>query len=190
MPIEIVEQSPALLGNYGDIPISFTVDSQYQVEALDRGLGGWRLTVERVRPPYVKDYDEGGERPLRWLKRWDLANWAVLAAMRNGLRLGGAVVAWNTPGVDMLEGRDDLAVLWDLRVHPDHRREGVGSRLFQHAAAWARAKRCRQLKIETQNSNVRACKFYAKQGCYLGAVHPGAYPEFPDEVQLLWYLDL
>ena len=140
MPIEIVEQSPALLGSYSDIPISFTVDSQYQVEALDRGRGGWRLTVERVRPPYVKDYDEGGERPLRWLKRWDLANWAVLAAMRNGLRLGGAVVAWNTPGVNMLEGRDDLAVLWDLRVHPGHRREGVGSRLFQHAAAWARAK--------------------------------------------------
>ena len=188
MPIEIFEQSPALLGSYGDIPISFTVDSQYQVEALDRGQGGWRLTEERARPPYVKDYDEGGERPLRWLKRWDLANWAVLAAMRNGSRLGGAVVAWNTPGVDMLEGRDDLAVLWDLRVHPDHRREGVGSRLFQHAAAWARAKGCRQLKIETQNSNVRACKFYAKQGCYLGAVHPGAYPEFPDEVQLLWYL--
>ena len=190
MPIEIVEQSPALLGSYGDIPISFTVDSQYQVEALDRGRGGWRLTEERVRPPYVKDYDEGGERPLRWLKRWDLANWAVLAAMRNGLRLGGAVVAWNTPGVDMLEGRDDLAVLWDLRVHPGHRREGVGSRLFQHAAAWARAKGCRQLKVETQNINVRACKFYAKQGCYLGAVHPGAYPEFPEEVQLLWYLDL
>ena len=110
--------------------------------------------------------------------------------MRNGSRLGGAVVAWNTPGVDMLEGRDDLAVLWDLRVHPDHRREGVGSRLFQHAAAWARAKGCRQLKIETQNINVRACKFYAKQGCYLGAVHAGAYPEFPEEVQLLWYLDL
>ena len=190
MPIEIVEQSPALLGRYGDIPISFTVNSQYQVEALDRGRGGWRLTEERVWPPYVKDYDEGGERPLRWLKRWDLANWAVLAAMRNGSRLGGAVVAWNTPGVDMLEGRDDLAVLSDLRVHPDHRREGVGSRLFQHAAAWARAKGCRQLKIETQNINVRACKFYAKQGCYLGAVRLDAYPEYPHEVQLLWYLDL
>ena len=190
MPIEIVEQSPALLGSYGDIPISFTVDSQYQVEALDRGRGGWRLTEERVKPPYVKDYDEGGERPLRWPKRWDLANWAVLGAMRNGSRLGGAVVAWNTPGVDMLEGCDELAVLWDLRVHPDYRREGVGSRLFQHAAAWARAKGCRQLKVETQDINVRACKFYAKQGCYLGAVHAGAYPEFPDEVQLLWYLDL
>ena len=190
MSIEIVEHSPALLGSYSDIPISFTVDSQYRVDTIDRGLGGWRLVEERVDPPYVKDYDEGGERPLQWLKRWNIANWVVLAAVRNGIRLGGVVVAWNTLGVNMLEGRDDLAVLWDLRVHPDHRRVGVGSRLFQHAAAWAHAKGCRQLKVETQDINVRACKFYAKQGCYLGAVHPGAYPEFPDEVQLLWYLNL
>ena len=106
------------------------------------------------------------------------------------MRLGGAVVAWNTPGVNMLEERDDLAVLWDLRVHPEHRRKGIGAQLFRHAAAWARAKGCRQLKVETQNINVPACKFYAKQGCYLGAVHYGAYPEYPDEAQLLWYLDL
>ena len=172
MPVKIVEQCVDRLRTYGEIPIAFTVDSQYRVDAIDRGRGGWKLVEERVEPPYVKDYDEEGERPLRWLKRWDIANWAVLAAMRNGSRLGGAVVAWNTPGVNMLEGRDDLAVLWDLRVHPDHRREGIGKRLFDHAAAWARAKGCRQLNIETQNINVRACKFYAKQGCNLGAVHP------------------
>ena len=140
MPVKIVEQCVDRLRTYGEIPIAFTVDSQYRVDAIDRGRGGWKLVEERVEPPYVKDYDEEGERPLRWLKRWDIANWAVLAAMRNGSRLGGAVVAWNTPGVNMLEGRDDLAVLWDLRVHPDHRREGIGKRLFDHAAAWARAK--------------------------------------------------
>ena len=90
----------------------------------------------------------------------------------------------------MLAGRDDLAALWDLRVHPDHRRRGVGRRLFDRAAAWARAKGCRQLRVETQNINVPACKFYAKQGCYLGAVQYGAYPAYPAEVQLFWYLDL
>ena len=77
MSIEIVEHSPALLGSYSDIPISFTVDSQYRVDTIDRGLGGWRLVEERVDPPYVKDYDEGGERPLQWLKRWDIANWVL-----------------------------------------------------------------------------------------------------------------
>ena len=190
MPIQIVEQSFEQLRGYGEIPISFTVNSKYRVDATAQGQAGWRLTEERVEAPYVKDYDEGGERPLRWLKQWDISHWIVLAAIEDSTRLGGAVVAWNTPGVDMLEGRDDLAVLWDLRVRPGRRREGIGKRLFDHAAAWARAKGCRQLKIETQNINVPACTFYAKQGCYLWAVNPEAYPEFPGEVQLLWYLNL
>ena len=189
MPVEIIEQSADSLPNYGEIPIAFTVHSRYRVAANDRARNGWRLTEEPVHPAYVKDYDAGGERPLRWRRR-DLSNWVILAALLEGGRVGGAVVARNTPGVDMLEGRDDLAVLWDLRVHPDQRRQGIGQRLFDYAAAWARAQGCRQLKIETQNINVPACRFYAKQGCHLGAVKPGAYPEYPDEIQLLWYLDL
>lgn len=190
MAFQIVEQSVDRLGSYGEIPIAFTVEFMFRVDADVPGRSGWKLTEERVEHPYVKDYDEGGERPLRWARKWDLSNWTVLAAMQDSARLGGAVVAWNTPGVDMLEGRADLAVLWDLRVHPGHRREGIGAKLFHHAAAWARSKGCRKLKIETQNINVPACTFYAKRGCYLGAVQHGAYPDYPDEVQLLWYLDL
>ena len=191
MAIEIVEQSADSLRDYGKIPMSFTVDSRYRVEAIDRGLGGWRLTEERVHPPYVKDYDdERDERPLRWSKRWDMSNWVFLAAVDRGVRIGGAVVAWDTPGAHMLEGRADLAVLWDIRVHPDHRRQGAGSRLFRHAVEWARANGCRYLKIETQNINVRACRFYASQGCHLRAIHHGVIEDFPDEVQLLWYLRL
>jgi len=188
--VRALEPTEEQLRGYGEIPIAFTVHSRFRVEEIAGGSGGWRLKEEAVRPPFIKDYDEGGDRPLRWAQKRDLSSWVILAALQDSARLGGGVVAWNTPGVDMLEERDDLAVLWDLRIHPDHRRTGIGTRLFDHAAAWARSKGCRQLKVETQNINVRACKFYAKQGCYLGAVHPGAYPEYPDEVQLLWYLDL
>ena len=191
MPIEIVQQPTGALHGYSVVPISFTVDSRYRVDAVDGGLGGWRLTEECVEPPYVKDYDDtDDERPTRWLRRWDISHWGVFAAVDDGVRIGGAVVAWNTPGADMLEGRDDLAVLWDLRVHPGRRRQGAGSLLFCRAAQWARGKGCKRLKIETQNINVRACKFYAGQGCYLGGIHPGIYDGFPDEVQLLWYLSL
>ena len=41
--------------------------------------------------------------------------------------------------------------------------------------------------VETQNVNVRACRFYARQGFALGAVNRDAYPDLPDEVLLLWY---
>ena len=91
MTIEIVEQSVDLLRAYGAIPMSFTVDSQYRVEPIDRGLGGWTLTEERVEPPYVKDYDDvEDERPVRWSKRWNLSNWVVLAAVDRGAYGSGA----------------------------------------------------------------------------------------------------
>ena len=55
---------------------------------------------------------------------------------------------------------------------------------------WVVARGCRWLKVETQNINVPACRFYAKQGCVLGAIHRFAYPDYPNEAQLLWYKDL
>ncbi len=89
----------------------------------------------------------------------------------------------------MLEGRDDLAALWDIRVHPDARRDGIGHMLFEAATREARQRHCRWLKIETQKPNAGACRSYAHEGCQLHSIHPGAYVEFPDEIQILWYYD-
>ncbi len=121
----------------------------------------------------------------------DTTHWGVLSAFDNAQRIGGAVVAWKTPGIlYMLENRDDQAALWDIRIHPDHRGQGVGTLLFSGAADWARDKGCRLLKIETQNNNVSACRFYERQGCNLGAINRYAYPDLPEEIQLLWCLEL
>jgi ribosomal protein S18 acetylase RimI-like enzyme len=87
----------------------------------------------------------------------------------------------------MLGGRDDVAALWDIRVAPGQRGAGVGSALFRAAEGWAAARRCGWLKIETQNVNTAACRFYQKMGCTLGAIDRFAYPELPGEVQLLWW---
>ena len=153
--------------------------------------GGFILTERSLGVPYVKDYDAiRGEGPTRWAKRFDLTNWGFLAARVEGRRVGAATVAFDTPGVDMLEGRRDLAVLWDLRVAPEARGQGVGIALFRAVEAWARARGCTELKIETQNINVPACRFYAAQGCVLRAADRDAYPGLPDEIQLLWYKSL
>jgi len=101
-----------------------------------------------------------------------------------------ATVAFDTPGLTMLEGRRDLSVLSDIRVAPNARGNGIGSALFEKVEAWARAHSCRQLKVETQNINVPACGFYARHGCELRAIHRAAYPDLPEEIQLLWYKDL
>ena len=87
-------------------------------------------------------------------------------------------------------GRSDVAVMWDVRVAPDARGRGVGAALFGAAAAWAAARGARLLMAETQNVNVPACRFYARQGCVLGAIDRFAYPSLPHEARLLWFRDL
>jgi GNAT superfamily N-acetyltransferase len=188
---EILEEPIARLAEYGRVPIAFRVETRLEVTPIDAGLGGFALEERAVNPPYIKDYDaiEGGD-PASWADRIDPSHWGILAAFHMGSRVGGAMLVHGAENIDMLEGRADLAVLWDLRVHPDHRGRGLGHRLFRAAEAWALARGCRRLKVETQNINVPACRFYARQGCTLGAIDRFAYPDCPDEVQLLWYKDL
>ena len=190
VPIEIIEESSAALSQYEKVPIAFRVETHILVVPIDNGLSGLTFIEEPVMP-YVKDYDVfENERPSAWLKRFDISRWGIFSAFENGQRVGGAAVAWNTPEIEMLEGRKDLACLWDLRVHPDYRDKGVGRELFSHAVDWAREKQCRRLKIETQNINVPACRFYARQGCELRGINRYAYGEVLNEIQFLWYLDL
>jgi GNAT superfamily N-acetyltransferase len=191
MTIELAEEPMTALTEYARVPIIFTVDRVLDVTRRDDGPGGFALSERRLEVPYEKDYDGiAGEGPLQWGRCFDLSNWALFMARLASRIVGGATVAFDTPGLTMLEGRRDLAVLWDIRVSPDARRQGVGSALFERVEAWAQLHGCRQLKIETQNTNTRACRFYERQGCQLRAIHHAAYPELPEEIQLLWYKDL
>ncbi len=188
MKIRIEHETTAMLPEYGDVSIAFTVDSKFNVESIDGEPSSWKLSEVKIDAPYLKDYDVH-EPPTRWLGR-DTSNWRVISAYSGDLRVGGAVVAWKNPELYFLEGRDDLAALWDLRVAPEWRGQGVGSTLFRHAVDYAESKRCSQLKIEIQDTNIRACKFYARQGCKLTEVNRHAYSDFPEETQLVWTLDL
>jgi GNAT superfamily N-acetyltransferase len=189
--VEIREEPIRALPEHGRLPIAFVVDRRFEAQPIDGGLGGIALSERPVARPYLKDYDAlAGDAPACWPKRWDVSSWGLISVCVNGERAAGAVVAWNTEGLEMLEGRQDMAVLWDIRVRPDLRRNGLGRTLFAAAESWARARDCRWLKVETQDINVPACRFYARQGCVLGSIHRFAYRECPDELQLIWYKDL
>ncbi len=189
--LEIRVESPSYLEEHARISIAFTVERILDLTVEESGLGGFRLVERAVAAPYVKDYDaNGGNRPEDWGRLYDLSNWGFVSARMSGRLAGGAVIAFQARDIHMLEGRSDLAVLWDLRVSPEMRGQGIGSALFAACERWAEGRGASQLKVETQNTNVPACKFYASRDCELGAVHRFAYPELPEDVQLLWYKKL
>ena len=188
--MDIREEPIGNLQQHGEISIAFVVESVLDVSVPDGGLGGVVLTETPVVETWVKDYDAiKGEGPQRWATRFDVRNWGLLAAFDDD-RVGGAVIAFDSPGLHMLDGRADHAVLWDIRVSPEARAAGTGTLLFHAVEAWARERRCRALTVETQNINVPACRFYRRMGCTLGAIDRFAYPDLPDEVQLIWRKEL
>jgi ribosomal protein S18 acetylase RimI-like enzyme len=192
--IDLLPANLQTLTEYSTIPINFEVKSIYKIRLMAGGLGGIRLTEEPVSEPYIKDYDaRDGEGPTRWLSRFDTSNWVILLARSGEIVVGGAVIVAFSPEIHMLRGRNDLATVWDLRVRPEFRRQGMGTEVFRRAAKWAKEKGCRQLSVETQNVNVPACKFYRKHGCALGEINRFQYasnPSIAHEVMLVWYLDL
>jgi GNAT superfamily N-acetyltransferase len=191
MSITIIEIPPERLAEYDQVPSKFLVKSILEVELLDGGLGGILLKEVRVEKPYIKDYDSYGELPSDWPKKFDVSKWGFFLALDMGNPIGAAAVAFDTTGVFVLEGRKDLSVLWDIRVKPEAR--GVGILLFRYAAEWSRRRGCRQMKIETQNVNVPACRFYQRMGAQLGEIHRYAYaavPHIEQEIILCWYFEL
>jgi len=191
MKISIEEISPDRLTEYDRIPQRVLVKSILQIELINQGLGGMLLHEVPVEIPYLKDYDASGELPSAVAKKFDLHNWGFFLAMAGKTPVGAATVALDTSVVFMLEARRELAVLWDIRVNPEYR--GAGIPLFRYAAAWAQAHGCTHMKIETQNVNVPACRFYQRMGAHLGEIRCYAYAAVPavaHEVMLNWYLDL
>lgn len=184
----VVEAPAESLVEIEAISIAFRVEQRYEVTGSSPAASESLLRASAVDEPYVKDYDAiPGNHPRDWLATFDVSNWALLWACDGLERIGAIVLAHRSPELDLLEGRNDLALIWDLRVASAYRRRGVGTALMTAAVDWARARGCGLLKVETQDTNVPACRFYAAQGFALGGIDPTAYPELPNETQLIWY---
>ena len=186
MTIDVEEERAVALTEYARVPIAFTVREVADVVEAASGAATFTLRPRTIEQPYVKDYDNDGG-PEAWASRFDLSHWRFFAARVAGERVGGAAVVLRAPDVDMLRGRQDVALLWDIRVAPEMRFRGVGAALVAAVEAWSAAHGAEWIEVETQNVNVPACRFYERMGFVLREVHPHAYPALPDEVQLLWY---
>ena len=180
---------------YDRIPMFVNVSAYYRIEKHNRGLGGFTL-IETPVAPYIKDFCTGDDESVERWKRFDLSKWAFFMAFDSECPIGAATVASRDKKVNMLSGRNDLAVLWDIRVDDAYKHQGIGQALFDMAVKWAREQGLAQLKIECQSNNIPAIKFYHKQGAELFSIDEycgygdANSPDFRHETQLIWFLDL
>lgn len=185
--LQLREQPPGFIAQYGAIPIAFEVREHLAVQLAANGLEGVRLNRCPVELPYTKDYDVLPEQsPQDWAKRWDLTKWCLGAAFSDEEHVGSVAVVIDTMQVygPLSDGVE--SVLWDIRVRPDYRHRGVGRQLLAFAERLARSAGKRRLSVETQNNNVAACRLYASAGFELRSIDRFAYPLLPNEVQLVW----
>ncbi len=191
MEVEMLPVNTETLVKYCDIPAWFDVRLELEIKVLN-SFDGIVIREQPVASPYKKYYGETDE-PLKWPKEFKTDNWIIFMIHVGKKSIGGLTIACKTAELFILGGRNDLADVWDIRVRPEYRNQGIGTKLFQRAVEWSRNEGYQQICVETQNVNVAACRFYLKQGCKLGGINRYAYynnPQCADEVQLIWFMDL
>ena len=170
--------------NLGQIRATYKTPVILAVERSGTGLTvGWRLVEQTLPQPFDKgtlyDFDEHEQAAiLQRLARPEETYQRV--AELSGRLIGLVEVelqAWN-----------DTAFLRNLRVDLDYRSRGIGRRLWHRAVDFARRADVRALMIETQNTNIAACNFYARMGCKLVGINDALYTNngYETEIALFW----
>ena len=184
MRVDIRPEDYRSLAHYASVPSRFEVRERVDVAALDEY--GTTLPVQSVTRPWIKDYDAiPSNDPLSWSTRFDVRPWTFLAAFADGRRVGGGIVVADQSVVS-LGGRTDCSLLWDLRVAPEWRRHGIATALLRAVDDAAGAAGSTGVDVETQDTNVAACRLYAASGYTLRDIDSAAYPDLPGETRLIW----
>jgi ribosomal protein S18 acetylase RimI-like enzyme len=185
VPIEIRRDDHLSLSEYALIAAAF--DVREAVDRVPTGRAAMPLPRRVVHRAFRKDYDAiPGNGPAGWRRRFAVDRAYFMGAYDHGRRVGGAVAIVEPSDVMRLGGEPRSALLWDIRVAPSARRNGIGRMLLAAAEAAAQAAGCNGIVAETQDINVAACQLYAHAGYIIARVDPNAYPELPMETRIVW----
>lgn len=156
---------------------SFIVDSILKIKCENNSFS---YTVEKV-PSYEKIYFDDDEEFTNPKDYINSKNKIIYLAYKNGQVVGQIVLRknWN-----------NYAFIEDVRVDANCRGEGLGIRLVECAKEWAKARNLAGISLETQNINVRACKFYESCGFMIGGIDNSVYKGIDSEnheIAMYWY---
>lgn len=189
--IYIKEMDNSCFEMYDNLSMNVDVRTVYEIKRINNGLGGFCFEEVEVTP-YIKDLSVY-ERATEYETNFDIGKWRFYMAFDEEKPIGAMTVAGTTPNLNMLSGRDDVCILWDIRVIDGYKHQGVGQKLFDMGIKRAKEDGYKQMIIECQNNNAPACKFYHKQGAVLSKIDMYAYfleEDCKNEVQFIWYLDI
>lgn len=180
--IELRELRSSDVPNLTQIRPTYKSKTVLHVERSGSGLEiFWRLNEQPLAVPFNKgagyDFDEFVQADIaERLSRPDDTYQRV--AEYRGRLIGFVEVE--------LQYWNNSAILWNLMIDLDYRGQGLGRRLWHRAVEFARQCEVRAILIETQNTNVAACKFYERMGCQLCGIHEAYYEDEIGETALFW----
>lgn len=185
MSVVIRREDSQSLVDYAGISTAYEVCEA--IHPLVAGAPGLPLPRTPVSPAFRKDYDVvAGNHPRDWAAQFSVDDARFLGAYSNGRRVGSAVVVVESSDAIRLGGKRGYALLWDLRVTPAARGQGIGRALLRAAETEAAEAEAAGIVVETQSINVAACELYARAGYAITKVDANAYHELPTEVQVMW----
>lgn len=89
---------------------------------------------------------------------------------------------------------NQCAEIDEIMISRSHRGAGLGRALMDEAVVWAKENLLSIIRLETQTSNVSACRFYERYGFKLGGYDRHLYDALDaspsPETALFWYLHL
>lgn len=160
-----------------EIDHSFLVDSILDIKFSNNAF--WH-TVKKV-PSYTKKY-ESGRMVNDYTDYLNHPTQTIFFALVEGVVVGKIIIKeyWN-----------NYAYIDFIIVDLQYRKFGIGRKLINEAKVWAKRHDMKGIMLETQNINVKACKFYESCGFKIGGVDQYLYKGLHNdtsEIALFYYL--
>ncbi|ULO08545.1 GNAT family N-acetyltransferase [Paenibacillus sp. 19GGS1-52] len=169
----IIKMTISNIKDYNKSNESFTVIGRIIPKYED---GIWSYTEELFSEQYYKQYDKEDID----ISCIDDENKAVYLYYFDNNCIGQIKLRAHWNGYAFIE---------DISVAKKMRGKSIGTALLNKAAEWAKQNKLMGLVLETQDVNLLACRFYAKNNFIIGAVDTMMYSNFPtaNEIAIYWY---